>query len=336
MRKAAMCFSQLQFPRYRIHSLTNCWWGSFPNIGKSGVPTSCKVVCSSKYRVQGRQYRRLSGQSVTSKPEGSKQDYQSSKIQIENYLLDETGSTRVNIYKPEIYVPEKRELSIIEQLIAEKKDLAELGTFVVFDIETTGICKTNNRIIEIAMRDLRGGENSVFQTLVNPGCYVPNAYVHGISTHMVNRPDVPRMEELIPILLQYIRSRLRPNGFVVLIAHNGRIFDVPFLSHEFSRCSYKFPSNIVYLDTISMARDIRKSKGLKGNSNISLKALVDFYNIPQHGPAHRALADVNSLAQVFQKLTFEMKLTIPEVLEKYHFTFNDLGSSKGKKSSSSK
>lgn len=192
MRKAAMCFSLLQFPRFRIHSLANCWSGSFPDIGKSSVASSCKILCSGKYRVQGRQYRRLSGQSVTRKLGGSGQEYQNSKIQIENYLLDENASNRVNICKPDIYVPEKREFSIIEQLIAEKKDLAELGTFFVFDIETTGFLKTTHRIIEIALRDLRGGENSVFQTLVNPGCYVPNTQIHGISTHMVNRPDVPR------------------------------------------------------------------------------------------------------------------------------------------------
>lgn len=192
MRKAAMCFSLLQFPRFRIHSLANCWSGSFPDIGKSSVASSCKILCSDKYRVQGRQYRRLSGQSVTRKLGGSGQEYQNSKIQIENYLLDENASNRVNICKPDIYVPEKREFSIIEQLIAEKKDLAELGTFFVFDIETTGFLKTTHRIIEIALRDLRGGENSVFQTLVNPGCYVPNTQIHGISTHMVNRPDVPR------------------------------------------------------------------------------------------------------------------------------------------------
>lgn len=63
---------------------------------------------------------------------------------------------------------------------------------------------------------------------------------------------------------------------------------------------------------------------------------MDFYQIPQDGPAHRALSDVNALAGVFQMLTIEMKLTPPEIIEKYHFTSNDLGSSKVKKSSSSK
>jgi DNA polymerase III epsilon subunit-like protein len=76
--------------------------------------------------------------------------------------------------------------------------------------------------------------------------------------------------------------------------------------------------------------------GLKGKSDLSLQALVKYYQITQDGPAHRALADVNALAKVFQRLTFDMKMTVCDILEKYHFTFSDLGSSKSKKNSSSR
>lgn len=172
------------------------------------------------------------------------------------------------------------------------------------------------------------------------------------------------MEDLIPILLQFIRSRQQPNGFVVLIAHNGRRFDIPFLCHEFSRCLYKIPLDWIFLDTIPVAKDALKSigqflflsftpyplcnylfplmssicfdAGLKGNSGFSLQALVELYEIAEDGPAHRALSDVNVLSKVFQRLTFDLKLTASEILEKYHFTCSDLGSSKNKKSSSSK
>ncbi|KAK4595565.1 hypothetical protein RGQ29_013872 [Quercus rubra] len=81
--------------------------------------------------------------------------------------------------------------------IAENKELASLVTVIVFDIETTGFSRENERIIEIALRDLEGGENSTFQTLVNPQRFVPNSHVHGITTRMVNKPDVPRYSILI-------------------------------------------------------------------------------------------------------------------------------------------
>lgn len=70
-------------------------------------------------------------------------------------------------------------------------DLAKLATIICFDIETTGFGGTN-RIIEFACQDLRGGENSTFQTLVNPERDVPNEHIHGISTRMVTKPGIPR------------------------------------------------------------------------------------------------------------------------------------------------
>lgn len=71
------------------------------------------------------------------------------------------------------------------------------------------------------------------------------------------------MEELIPILLQYVRSREKPGGYVMLVAHNARTFDVPFLINELNRCSYNIPPNWFFVDTLPLARELMKSeKGL--------------------------------------------------------------------------
>jgi DNA polymerase III epsilon subunit-like protein len=69
------------------------------------------------------------------------------------------------------------------------------------------------------------------------------------------------MEDLVPILLQYVRSREKPNGYTLLVAHNARTFDVPFLLKEFSRCSTEIPSNWLFVDTLPLARELMKSKG---------------------------------------------------------------------------
>jgi DNA polymerase III epsilon subunit-like protein len=66
------------------------------------------------------------------------------------------------------------------------------ATILVFDIETTGFSRRGDRIIEFAARDLTGGKNSTFQTLINPEREIRNADVHRISTKMVDRSDVPR------------------------------------------------------------------------------------------------------------------------------------------------
>lgn len=69
------------------------------------------------------------------------------------------------------------------------------------------------------------------------------------------------MEDLIPILLQYVRSRQKAGGYVVWIAHNARTFDVPFLISELRRCSYSIPSNWLFIDTLPLAREAMKKYG---------------------------------------------------------------------------
>lgn len=335
MRKVAMCFSLLQFPRYRIHTLANSWWETFPILNRrAGITSSFKVLGSGNYGPEGRQYRRYSRQIITSKTEGRKKDSLSSKGNIKDEILEEALSTNLNTCKSSLTEVERTQVLDIRQKIAENKELAKLVSFIAFDIETTGFSRTEDRIIEIALQDLAGGKNSTFQTLVNPKCYVPNSHVHGISTHMVNKPDVPRMEDLIPILLQYIKSRQKPGGFVVLIAHNARNFDVPFLTEEFSRCSHEIPPDWLFVDTLPLAREVMKSKGFKGALKLSLQALGETFKIPSRGSAHRALADVQMLSLIFQKITFELKLSGSSIIKKYSFSDLELKNSKKKKSSS--
>lgn len=69
------------------------------------------------------------------------------------------------------------------------------------------------------------------------------------------------MEDLIPILLHYIKSRQKHGGYVLWVAHNARTFDAPFLIHEFIRCSVQIPHNWIFLDTLPLARELIKSGG---------------------------------------------------------------------------
>lgn len=221
-----------------------------------------------------------------------------------------------------------QKVSDLKLQISKNKEMAGLVTFMVMDIETTGLSREKGRIIEIALQDLKGGFNSTFQTLVNPNDLIPNAHIHGITSSMVTKPGVPSMEELIPILLKYIRSRQKPGGHVVFVAHNGRLFDIPFLINEFTRCSHEIPSNWLFLDTIPLAREAMKSAGL---SKVSLQALREFYRIPLAGSAHRAMSDVHSLALIFQKLTCELKLTTSHLVQRTFVKSDLLTASKKKK-----
>lgn len=68
------------------------------------------------------------------------------------------------------------------------------------------------------------------------------------------------MEDLVPILLSYVKSREKPGGYVLWVAHNARTFDVPFIINELRRCSTPIPLNWLFLDSLPLARQL-KHKG---------------------------------------------------------------------------
>lgn len=192
MRTVPMCFSILEVPKGRINSLANFCRESFHCFSRRyGHSPSFKLLCSKTYGLEDQDSytERWSRRRITTGTEGSKKTIQSHKLKNIKF---EATSTTINVNKTEISKIQRIQHYDIEQIIAENKDLAKLVTAIVFDIETTGFSRENERIIEIALQDLLGGENSTFQTLVNPKRQVPNAHVHGITTDMVCKPDVPR------------------------------------------------------------------------------------------------------------------------------------------------
>ncbi|KAJ0980615.1 hypothetical protein J5N97_008870 [Dioscorea zingiberensis] len=134
---------------------------------------------------------------------------------------------------------------------------------IVFDTETTGFSRHKDRIIEIAARDLQGhGRNSTtFETLINPEIPVKNSHVHGITTQMVCKPEIPRFKEMVPKFLKFVNDRRMDRKQVLLVAHNARKFDVPFLVKEFQRYSMEVPSNWLFLDTLPLAQKLVKQDG---------------------------------------------------------------------------
>lgn len=194
MRTAPMCFSILQVPRCRIHALTNLW-ESFRSLNRNcGNNSRFRVLSSKASGIEGGCSKRWTRRPITTKAEGNKttQSTKPSQINDEPFYSKISTSTTINVNKTEINEVQRTQYFDIQQKIAEDKEFANLMTLIVFDIETTGLSRDHERIIEIALLDLQGGKNSMFQTLVNPDRYVPNTHIHGISTHMVSRPDVPR------------------------------------------------------------------------------------------------------------------------------------------------
>ncbi|KAI3676657.1 hypothetical protein L1987_86269 [Smallanthus sonchifolius] len=319
--KAVMSFSHFLLPRCQIHT-AGSWWKKVHDFSR-------KVENSSKFQSLGpnicsfhgfhsKRLNNIEGKNIISRRVNSIGQ------QIANLTHSSLNSSRVEI-------SECKSVHI-EQKIVENDDTTKPITIIVFDTETTGPKRKDDRIIEIALQDLSGGKNSTFQTLVNPDRIVTNSHIHGISEDMVCLPEVPRMEELIPIFVQYVKSRQKPGGQVLLVSHNCKSFDFPFLVNEFRRCSYEIPSDWHFLDSMSLARAVKKAEGSE-LSSISLQSLREYYKIPLIGQAHRAMADVNVLTQVLQKTTHDLKLTSSSLLKNYAFTETSNNSKKKKKNS---
>ncbi len=102
------------------------------------------------------------------------------------------------------------------------------STFVVVDVETTGLNPTEDRITEIAMLKVKGGVlQDEFSTLINPLVPIPPSITDltGIDNLMV--ADAPTAREIALTIAEFL-------GDAVFVAHNAP-FDWGFVSETAMR-----------------------------------------------------------------------------------------------------
>lgn len=355
MRAVSSCFSALQGPKGRslcilkenvfvqpmfVASIWSRNFHTFHALRNSvGKRFGLKLVVSDAYRASrdDPSTGRLKQRTVTTKTERTSNITRSSKscVTRPSELGEETVTmgTKLNLYNSEVIETKDIKHYDVQPKVEGSKKSERLVTIFVFDTETTGLHRENERIIEFALRDLSGGKDSTLQTLVNPERDILNDHIHGITTSMVNRPDVPRFSDLIPILQHYVKTRQIPGTPILWVGHNARVFDVPFLISEFSRCSMEIPSDWLFLDTLSLARDLMKLEGSKLTGK-SVQALREYYGIPWVGKAHTAMADVNMLSQILRHMTIDLQLPASALLER-SFTASHIINAKKKKTTTS-
>lgn len=161
------------------------------------------------------------------------------------------------------------------------------GSYVVFDLETTGLEPTKDEIIEIGACKIENGKIvSTFSTFVKPSKKIPDEIVKltHITDDMVK--DAPTINYVLPDFYKYCYGS-------TLVAHNIS-FDISFIYNISKRFSYDFDNP--KMDTMEMAHE--KLPGLK---NYKLHTIVEKLNLTLEG-AHRAINDVVATAKVFIKL----------------------------------
>ncbi len=168
-------------------------------------------------------------------------------------------------------------------------DLDE-ASYVVFDLETTGLSCCFDHIIEFgAVRMKRGMVEESKQLFIKPPISIPPSITAKtkISDDMVQ--DAPTFAEAVDDLLAWI-------GDDVLVAHNAT-FDYYFLNEELRRLGRKPILNPV-IDTLDLSRAL-----LKERHAFRLGNVARYYHISyDEEVAHRADYDANTLANVFSCL----------------------------------
>ncbi len=162
-------------------------------------------------------------------------------------------------------------------------------TFVVLDLETTGLAATRDRITEIGAVKVRGGEVlGELQTFVHPEQPIPATItaVTGITDAMVR--DAPPIAAVLPTLHRFLAN-------TVLVAHNAA-FDVGFLRAAGERTGHGgFDPTVI--DTARLARRLLRDEV----RNVRLSTLATHFR-SRHTPTHRALADARATVDVLHGL----------------------------------
>ena len=166
------------------------------------------------------------------------------------------------------------------------KDIKD-GSFVVFDIETTGLLKYRDAITEIGAVRVENGEiTDTYNQLINPERPLPEKIIEitGITDAML--ADKPKIAEVMGDFLDFC-------GDSILVGQNTD-FDVGFIRVNAKRLGYDFEP--VYLDTLPMARALFDDMKRFSLDKIARKLEIPAFN------HHRASDDARATAQIFIKM----------------------------------
>ena len=160
------------------------------------------------------------------------------------------------------------------------------GSFVVFDIETTGFSPIANRIIEIgAVRVEQGKIVDRFSTFVNPQTPIPFKIQQLTSINDDMVVDARTIEEILPEFLEFSKD-------AVMVAHNAS-FDMSFIMENCRRLGLE--QEFTYVDTVAMARML-----LPGLNRFKLDTVAKALGVPLLSH-HRAVDDAECTANIFVK-----------------------------------
>lgn len=160
------------------------------------------------------------------------------------------------------------------------------NSYIVIDLETTGLDPRLDNIIEMAgIKYVDGTEVSRFQTLVNATVDEFITELTGITNDMLK--DAPKIDSVLPQFLEFV-------GDCTIVGHNVN-FDINFI-YDFAEDLNLPAFSNDFVDTMRIGR--RLYKELKNHKLSTLSAYLDIENPVEH----RALADCIVAQGCFAKM----------------------------------
>ena len=161
-------------------------------------------------------------------------------------------------------------------------------TYVVFDIETTGLDVSSDEITEIgAVKIVDGQIKEKFASFVKPTKSIPREVTEltGITNEMV--ADAPEAEFVLQEFYDFAKD-------AILCGHNIIGFDLKIVKRMGNEVGIDFDNEV--LDTLNLARVSHLLV-----SNFKLGTIVKYLGLTLEG-AHRAWNDAYATAEVLLKL----------------------------------
>lgn len=211
------------------------------------------------------------------------------------------AADKINKDEEKIKVIYGVEAYFMDDLVESVKGDADTGfdgTFICFDIETTGLSAARDKITEIgAVKVENGVITDTFSTFVNPEMPIPQKITQltGITDEMVK--DAPSQSEAVSAFLEFA-------GDNVLVAHNAP-FDTSFIAKACEDMGREY--NYTSIDTVAISRAI-----LTDIKNCKLDTVAKFLRLGEFNH-HRATDDAEMLAKIFitlcRRLTDDFGIT---------------------------
>lgn len=170
----------------------------------------------------------------------------------------------------------------------------------VVDVETTGLDPATDRVIEVGVIHMRGGEvEKVYQSLVNPEREVPEEVLKITHIDPEEIKKAPTFDKVAADVRAHLEGR-------IFVAYN-LAFDRAFVRAELERAGHEW-LDTQYIDPLIFVRVLHKDQGSKRLGAVAARLGIDLEN------AHRAADDAEVAGRVLYALADKLPDSLGELL----------------------